>query len=166
MTGTGGRVDVLLRMVDPDLPPPAYEHPGDAGMDLRARTDVVLAPGERAMVPTGVSIALPDGYVALVCPRSGLAARLGLGVVNGPGVIDSGYRGGIAVVLVNHDPDDVITLRRGDRIAQLVITPVARVRWHPVDDLPGSQRSSGGFGSTGGVTAADGDDGSRAVTGS
>lgn len=156
MTDTGGRVDVLLRMVDPDLPPPAYEHPGDAGMDLRARTDVVLAPGERAVVPTGVSIALPDGYVALVCPRSGLAARVGLGVVNGPGVIDAGYRGEIAVVLVNHDPEKAVTLQRGDRIAQLVITPVSRARWIPVDALPGSQRSGGGFGSTGGFAQSDG----------
>lgn len=150
MTGPGGAVDVLLTMLDPELPAPAYEHPGDAGMDLRARTAVHLAPGERAVVPTGVSIALPDGYTALVCPRSGLAARAGLGVVNGPGVVDAGYRGEIAVVLVNHDPDTAIELRRGDRIAQLVITPVAKARWVPVESLPGSQRSNGGFGSTGG----------------
>lgn len=153
MISMGGGVDVLITMLDPDLPVPAYEHPGDAGMDLRARSDVHLAPGERAVVPTGVSIALPDGYMALVCPRSGLAARHGLGVVNGPGVVDAGYRGEISVVLVNHDPDNAVDLRRGDRIAQLVITPVARARWVPVDTLPGSQRSSGGFGSTGGVSA-------------
>lgn len=153
MISMGGGVDVLITMLDPDLPVPAYEHPGDAGMDLRARSDVHLAPGERAVVPTGVSMALPDGYMALVCPRSGLAARHGLGVVNGPGVVDAGYRGEISVVLVNHDPDNAVDLRRGDRIAQLVITPVARARWVPVDALPGSQRSSGGFGSTGGVSA-------------
>lgn len=147
-------VDVLITMLDPQLPAPAYEHPGDAGMDLRTRSDVHLAPGERAVVPTGVSLALPDGYMALVCPRSGLAARHGLGVVNGPGVVDAGYRGEISVVLVNHDPHAAVDLRRGDRIAQLVIAPVARARWVAVESLPGSQRSSGGFGSTGGFDSS------------
>lgn len=150
MSASPGHTEVLLAMLDPELPPPAYEHPGDAGMDLRARIDVRLLPGERATVPTGVSMALPPGYAALVCPRSGLAAREGLGVVNGPGVVDAGYRGEICVVLVNHDPETAIELSRGDRIAQLVVTPVAQVRWTPVTTLPGSQRSTGGFGSTGG----------------
>lgn len=145
-----GTTDVLLTMLDPGLPAPAYEHPGDAGMDLRTRMDVRLEPGERATVPTGVSLALPSGFMALVCPRSGLAARVGLGVVNGPGVVDAGYRGEISVVLVNHDRYSAIELTRGERIAQLVVTPVARVHWVPVASLPGSQRSTGGFGSTGG----------------
>lgn len=149
MTAPPGGVSALLTMLDPDLPVPAYEHAGDAGMDLRTRIDVRLDPGERAVVPTGVSIALPAGFAALVCPRSGLAARHGLGVVNGPGVVDAGYRGEIAVVLVNHDRRSAITLTRGDRIAQLVVTPVAQVHWVQVSELPGSVRAAGGFGSTG-----------------
>ncbi len=143
-------VAVLLHRLDPDLPAPAYEHPGDAGLDLRAREDVELAPGERALVPTGIAIALPAGTVALVCPRSGLAARHGVGLVNAPGVIDAGYRGEIAVILVNHDPTTPVRLSRGDRIAQLVIQPVLRAEVIDVEVLPGSHRGSGGFGSTGG----------------
>ncbi len=146
--------DVLVHRLDPDLPLPAYEHPGDAGLDLRARVDVQLAPGERALVPTGVAIALPDGYVALVCPRSGLAIRHGLGLVNAPGVVDAGYRGEISVVLVNHDPVATATISRGDRIAQLVVQEVARARLHEVSELPGSHRAAGGFGSTGGLSRA------------
>ncbi len=144
------RPAILLCMLDPDLPSPAYEHPGDAGLDLRARHDVRLEPGERALVPTGVSIALPPGYVGLVCPRSGLAARHGVGLVNAPGVIDAGYRGEISVVLVNHDTSRAVDLARGDRVAQLVVTPVASVDLVPVAELPGSHRGGGGFGSTGG----------------
>jgi dUTP pyrophosphatase len=143
-------VSVLLHRLDPTLPAPGYEHPGDAGLDLRARTDVELAPGERAMVPTGIAIALPAGTVALVCPRSGLAARHGLGLVNAPGVIDAGYRGEISVVLINHDHRQAIRLSRGDRIAQLVVQPVLQARLVEVDSLPGSHRGGGGFGSTGG----------------
>ncbi len=143
-------VEVLITRLDPDLPLPAYEHPGDAGLDLRARTDVSLAPGARALVPTGVAIALPPGCVALVCPRSGLALRHGVGLVNAPGVIDAGYRGEISVILVNHDLHDAVHLRRGDRIAQLLVQRVESARLVEVSDLPGSHRGTGGFGSTGG----------------
>lgn len=141
--------DVLLLQLDPDLPPPSYAHPGDAGADLCARTGLTLAPGERALVPTGVAIALPPGYAAFVMPRSGLALRHGIGLVNAPGTIDAAYRGEIAVTLINHDPAEAFEVRRGDRIAQLVVLPVARARFHPVDRLPGSHRGDGGFGSTG-----------------
>jgi dUTP pyrophosphatase len=143
-------VNVLITRLDPDLPLPSYAHPGDAGLDLYARTDVTLAPGERAMVPTGVAIALPAGYAAFVHPRSGLAARHGVGVVNGPGTIDAGYRGEIQVILINLDPGAEVTLRRGDRIAQLVVQQVPQVRLVEVAQLPGSARDTGGFGSTGG----------------
>lgn len=141
--------DVLITRLDPDLPLPAYEHPGDAGMDLRSRIDVTLEPGERRLVPTGMAIALPNGYVALVCARSGLALRHGIGLVNAPGIIDAGYRGEIGVILVNHDPSTPVTLSRGDRIAQLVIERVERARLVEVSELPGSHRGDGGFGSTG-----------------
>jgi dUTP pyrophosphatase len=136
--------------LDADLPLPAYAHPGDAGADLLTTVDVTLAPGERALVPTGVAIALPDGYVALVHPRSGLAARHGLSIVNTPGTIDAGYRGEIKVLLVNHDPVSPIELRRGDRIAQLVVQRFERARFVEVDQLPDSVRGDGGYGSTGG----------------
>lgn len=143
-------VDVELLRLDPDLPPPAYAHPGDAGADLRTAVDVTLAPGERVLVPTGVAIALPVGHVALVHPRSGLAARHGLSIVNTPGTVDAGYRGEIKVLLVNLDPREPVELRRGDRIAQLVIQRVERARFVAVDALPDSQRGPGGYGSTGG----------------
>jgi dUTP diphosphatase len=146
-----GPVDVLVTRLDPDLPMPAYEHPGDAGLDLRARSAVSLAPGARALVPTGIAIALPAGYVALVCPRSGLALRHGIGLVNAPGVIDAGYRGEISVILVNHDLDATVELHRGDRIAQLLVQRVEAARLVEVSDLPGSHRGAGGFGSTGGT---------------
>ena len=146
-------VEVLITRLDQDLPLPRYEHPGDAGLDLYARVDVSLAPGERALVPTGISLALPAGYAAFVHPRSGLAASRGLGMVNAPGVIDAGYRGELGVILINHDPSDSITLLRGDRIAQLVIQPVARAVLVEVSQLPGSHRGEGGFGSTGGQAA-------------
>lgn len=145
-------VDVLLHRLDPDLPLPSYAHPGDAGADLYARHDVMLAPAERASVATGVAIALPAGYAAFLHPRSGLAVRHGIGMVNAPGVIDAGYRGEIAVLLINHGHEPV-TLRRGDRIAQLVIQQVATMRVHEVDTLPGSHRGQGGFGSSGGFTS-------------
>jgi dUTP diphosphatase len=144
-------VEVLVTRLDPDLPMPSYEHPGDAGLDLRARADVSLAPGARALVPTGIAIALPAGHVALVCPRSGLALRHGIGLVNAPGVIDAGYRGEIAVILVNHDLEATVALRRGDRIAQLLVQRVESARLVEVADLPGSHRGTGGFGSTGGT---------------
>ncbi|GGM77965.1 deoxyuridine 5'-triphosphate nucleotidohydrolase [Thermopolyspora flexuosa] len=142
-------VEVLIQRLDPDLPPPAYAHPGDAGADLHAREDVELLPGERAVVPTGIAIALPDGYAAFVHPRSGLAARLGVTLVNAPGTIDAGYRGEIKVTLINTDTKNTVRLRRGDRIAQLVIQRVERARFHEVERLPGSARGENGFGSTG-----------------
>jgi dUTP pyrophosphatase len=141
-------IDVVR--LDAELPLPSYAHPGDAGADLLTTVDVTLAPGERAMVPTGVAIALPAGYVALVHPRSGLAARHGLSIVNAPGTVDAGYRGEIKVMLINHDPHLPIELRRGDRIAQLVVQRVERARFVEVGELPGSARGDGGYGSTGG----------------
>ena len=149
MSGSTDRVDVLVTMIDPDLPVPAYEHPGDAGLDIRSRESLRLGPGQRAMVPTGVTLALPPGYVALVCPRSGLAARHGIGLVNAPGVIDAGYRGEISVVIINHDPATDYEIQRGDRIAQLLVQPVSTAALVPVERLPGSHRGSDGFGSTG-----------------
>jgi dUTP pyrophosphatase len=144
--------DLAVEVVrlDADLPLPAYAHPGDAGADLLTTVDVSLAPGERALVPTGVAIALPEGYVALVHPRSGLAARHGLSIVNTPGTIDAGYRGEIKVMLINHDRTLPIELRRGDRIAQLVIQRFERATFVEVGELPDSVRGSGGYGSTGG----------------
>lgn len=147
-------VDVLVRRLDEALGLPAYAHPGDAGADLATTIDVTLAPGERAMVPTGISLALPDGYVALVHPRSGLAARCGVSIVNAPGTVDAGYRGEVTVLLVNLDPTESVTLRRGDRIAQLVLQKVSRARFVEVDALPVSARAAGGYGSTGGFSAA------------
>ncbi|CAB4714644.1 unannotated protein [freshwater metagenome] len=143
-------VRLLITRLDPDLPLPAYEHPGDAGLDLRARTAARLEPGQRALVPTGVSIALPPGFAAFVHARSGMALRAGLGVVNAPGVIDAGYRGEIGVILINHDTVNVIEVARGDRIAQLVVQQVAHALVDEVAELPGSHRGEGGFGSTGG----------------
>lgn len=145
---------VPLVRLDPDLPVPSYAHPGDAGADLLARTDVVLAPGERALVPTGVALALPVGYVGLVHPRSGLALRQGLTVLNAPGTIDAGYRGEIAVVLLNTDRDESVTVTRGDRIAQLVVQQVTTAQFDVVTELPQAARGEGGFGSTGGHASA------------
>ena len=139
----------LLRL-DPDLPPPAYAHPGDAGADLVTAVDLRLGPGERALVPTGVALAVPEGYVALVHPRSGLAARHGVSIVNTPGTVDAGYRGEVKVLLVNLDPAAPVELRRGDRVAQLVIQRVERARFVEVAALPPSARGAGGYGSTGG----------------
>jgi dUTP pyrophosphatase len=146
---------VEVTRLDTDLPLPAYAHPGDAGADLLTTVDVSLAPGERALVPTGVAIALPEGYVALVHPRSGLAARHGLSIVNTPGTIDSGYRGEIKVLLINHDPEQPIKLRRGDRIAQLVVQRYEHARFVAVDELPESARGAGGYGSTGGFATGE-----------
>jgi dUTP pyrophosphatase len=143
-------VDMLITRLDPDLPLPAYEHPGDAGLDLRSRVDITLAAGARALVPTGISIALPPGYAAFVCARSGLALRHGVGLVNAPGVVDAGYRGEIGVILVNHDVDTEVRIARGDRIAQLVVQRVEHASLVEVAELPGSHRGEGGFGSTGG----------------
>ena len=143
-------VRVQVRRLDPDLPPPAYAHPGDAGADLVAAEDAHIAPGERTVISTGMAIALPEGYAAFVHPRSGLAARAGLALVNAPGTIDSGYRGEIKVIVVNLDPREPIDLRRGDRLAQLVVQRVEYAEFVDVDELPGSARAEGGFGSTGG----------------
>jgi len=150
VTDPAADLDVQLVRLDPDLPPPAYAHPGDAGADLLTTVDVTLAPGERALVPTGVAIALPPGFVALVHPRSGLAARHGLSIVNTPGTVDAGYRGEIKVLLINHDPHHAVTLRRGDRVAQLVVQRFERARFVEVEELPDSVRGAGGYGSTGG----------------
>jgi dUTP pyrophosphatase len=143
-------VNVLITRLDPDLPLPAYEQPGDAGIDLYARASVVLPSGHRALVPTGIAIALPPGYAAFVHPRSGLAITRGIGVVNGPGTVDAGYRGEISVILINHDPDHDVRIERGDRIAQLVVQRVEHATLIEVTELPGSHRGEGGFGSTGG----------------
>jgi dUTP pyrophosphatase len=147
-------VEILVRRLDPDLPLPAYAHPGDAGADLATTADVTLAPGERATVGTGIALALPDGYAAFVHPRSGLAHRLGVSIVNAPGTVDAGFRGEIKVVLVNLDLREPVAFRRGDRIAQLVVQRVERARFHEVERLPGSARGAGGHGSTGVSSAA------------
>jgi dUTP pyrophosphatase len=143
-------LSVPVVRLDPDLPLPSYAHPGDAGADLVTTVDVVLAPGERALVPTGVALAIPEGYVGLVHPRSGLAARHGLSIVNTPGTVDAGYRGEVKVLLVNLDPREPVELRRGDRVAQLVLQRVERAGFVEVDALPDSSRGAGGYGSTGG----------------
>lgn len=141
---------MLIRRLDAEVPLPAYAHPGDAGADLITNEDVVLHPGERATVGTGIAIALPDGYAAFVHPRSGLAARLGITLVNAPGTVDAGYRGEIRVTLINTDGSEPARFSRGDRIAQLVVQRVERMRVHEVEQLPGSDRGLDGHGSTGG----------------
>lgn len=140
---------VLITRLDPQLPIPTYAKPGDAGADLYSRIDLTLAPGERALVPTGISIALPDGFVALVHPRSGLAIKHGISMVNAPGTVDAGYRGELQVILINTDLKEKFEIKRGDRIAQLVIQRVERAEFVEVATLPGSTRKSDGFGSTG-----------------
>jgi dUTP pyrophosphatase len=142
-------VQVLITRLDPDLPLPRYAKGGDAGADIVSRIDITLAPGERALVPTGIAIALPDGYVALVHPRSGLAIKHGVTMVNAPGTVDAGYRGELQIILINHDKSESISFKRGDRIAQLVIQKVERAEFVEVHELPGSGRGTGGFGSTG-----------------
>ena len=142
-------VQVLITRLDPDLPLPRYAKGGDAGADIVSRIDITLAPGERALVPTGIAIALPDGYVALVHPRSGLAIKHGVTMVNAPGTVDAGYRGELKIILINHDKSEAVSFKRGDRIAQLVIQKVERAEFVEVQELPGSGRGTGGFGSTG-----------------
>jgi dUTP pyrophosphatase len=149
-------VDVLIKRLDPHLPLPSRAHPGDAGVDLFTAVDVELGPGQRALVPTGVAIALPDGFAAFVHPRSGLAARHGVTLVNAPGTVDAGYRGEIRVTLLNTDTAEAVSFQRGDRIAQLVIQRVSLPVLHEVETLPGSSRGDGGFGSTGGHAASGG----------
>lgn len=153
--GAARPLDVEVVRLDPSLPLPAYGRPGDAGVDLACTTDVVLAPGRRELVGTGVAVALPEGYAGFVHPRSGLAARTGLSIVNAPGTVDAGYRGEIRVCLVNLGQDEV-RLVRGDRIAQLVVQRVEQVRFVEVDVLPESERGTGGHGSTGGHAALGG----------
>jgi dUTP pyrophosphatase len=142
-------VQVLIKRLDSSVPLPSYAKGGDAGADLTTTIDFTLAPGERQLVPTGIAIALPDGYVALVHPRSGLAIKAGITLVNAPGTVDAGYRGEISCILINHDRFESISFKRGDRIAQLVIQKVERADFIELSELPGSGRGSGGFGSTG-----------------
>ncbi|HZB51211.1 MAG TPA: dUTP diphosphatase [Mycobacteriales bacterium] len=143
-------VEVLVQRLDPGVPLPAYALPGDAGADVVTAVDAELAPGERAVLPTGLALALPEGYAAFVHPRSGLAARCGMALVNAPGTVDSGYRGEVKVIVINHDPVQPLRLSRGDRIAQLVLQRVERAAFRAVDALPPSTRGAGGHGSTGG----------------
>ncbi|MBA0125724.1 dUTP diphosphatase [Haloechinothrix sp. YIM 98757] len=146
-------VQVALTRIDPGMPVPHYAQPGDAGADLATTTDAVLAPGQREVLGTGIAIALPVGYAAFVHPRSGLAARAGLSIVNSPGTIDAGYRGEIKVCLINHDPVEPIVLNRGDRIAQLIVQRVEQARFVEVETLEHSARGTAGYGSTGGWQA-------------
>lgn len=153
---SAGPLRVQVQRLDPDVPLPTYARRGDAGADIVTTVDAVLVPGQRAMLPTGIAIALPDGYAAFVHPRSGLAARTGMSLVNSPGTVDSGYRGEIKVNVINHDPVEPIVLRRGDRIAQLVIHRVEVGEFVEVDVLPESQRGTDGHGSTGAATSLSG----------
>ena len=142
-------ITLKLKKLDEELPMPAYANPGDAGLDLYAAKDVILQPGQRGMIPTGIAIAIPQGYAGFVQPRSGLAAKQGFSIVNTPGLIDSGYRGEIGVIGLNTDTQSEITIKRGDRVAQLVIQEVPVVELLEVNELDETERSSGGFGSTG-----------------
>lgn len=142
-------VNVHIKLLDPELPAPAYAKPGDAGADLRSRIDFELEPGERALVPTGVAIALPKGYVGLVHPRSGLATKNGITIVNAPGTVDSGYRGELMVTLLNTDKTKSFHVQRGDRIAQLIIQKYEHAAFTVVDELDQTERGSSGFGSSG-----------------
>lgn len=149
-------VKVLLSRTDPGVPLPSYAKAGDAGADLVTTSNALIEPGERVVLGTGIAIALPVGYAGFVHPRSGLAARAGLSVVNTPGTIDAGYRGEIKVCLINHDPREPIVLSRGDRIAQLIVQRVAHAEFVEVDELEASERGDGGYGSTGGHAALTG----------
>jgi dUTP pyrophosphatase len=140
---------VLIKRLDPSVPLPIYAKAGDAGADLTTRIDFTINPGERMLIPTGISIALPNGYVALVHPRSGLAIKHGISMVNTPGTIDAGYRGELQVILINHDLAQSVSFKKGDRIAQLVIQKVEHADFVEVENLPDSERSVDGFGSTG-----------------
>lgn len=140
---------VLIKRLDPDLPLPSYAKPGDAGADIYSRIDVELNPGERKLIPTGIAIALPPGFAAFVHPRSGRAIKEGLGMVNAPGTVDAAYRGELQVILINHDSQNSIRIKRGERIAQLVIQKVEHAEFIELEELPGSSRGASGFGSTG-----------------
>src|SRR5215471_747259 len=141
--------EIRIKMLDKTVPVPRYAHPGDAGLDLPSRVDMVLEPGQRAMVPTGIAVAIPQGYAGFVLPRSGLASRHGIALVNSPGLIDSGYRGEVAIVMINTDRHKSFEIKRGDRIAQLVIQQVVEATTVQVSGLDETARGSGGFGSTG-----------------
>ncbi len=143
------KVQVLITRLDPAVPLPKYAKGGDAGADLVTTADLTLAPGERALAPTGIAIALPDGYAAFLHPRSGLAIKDGVTILNAPGTVDAGFRGELQVILINHDPTKTITFKRGDRIAQLIIQRVERADFIEVSELPGSDRGADGFGSSG-----------------
>ncbi len=142
-------IQVKIKRLDPELPLPKYANPGDAGLDLYSAVDVTIEPGRRTMIPTGVAIALPQGYAGFVQPRSGLAAKKGLSIVNTPGLVDSGYRGELKVIAINTDADEPIVVARGERIAQLVVQRVPSVELVEVDELDQTERGEGGFGSTG-----------------
>ena len=142
-------VQVLIQRLDEGVPLPLYAKPGDAGADLVTTIDFTLQPGERKLIPTGIAIALPDGFAAFVHPRSGLAVKHGVSIVNAPGTVDAGYRGELQVILINQDLTESVSFKRGDRIAQMVIQRVERANFLEVSELPGSGRGSGGFGSTG-----------------
>jgi dUTP pyrophosphatase len=142
-------VRLAIKRIDPELPVPAYAHVGDAGLDLRSAIDITIAPGARALIPTGIAVAVPEGCAGFVLPRSGLAIRHGLGVLNSPGLIDSAYRGEIKAILVNHDPESPIVIARGDKIVQLVIQRVENCQIDVVAELDETVRGEGGFGSTG-----------------
>lgn len=146
-------LNIELKLLDKGIAPPTYALPGDAGADLVTTIDVTLEPGQRQLVPTGVAVAIPEGYAGFVHPRSGLASRAGLSIVNAPGTIDAGYRGEIKVALINLDPAETIELKRGERIAQLVFQPVYQATFTLVEELPDSVRQDAGFGSTGGFGA-------------
>ena len=142
-------IEIQIKLLDEDLPMPRYQHEGDAGLDLPSRVDYVLEPGERAMIPTGIAVAIPRGYAGFVLPRSGLASRHGIALVNSPGLVDAGYRGEMAIIMINTDKRESFHIKRGDRIAQLVIQKVEAVVPRKVDELDDTSRGSGGFGSTG-----------------
>ena len=142
-------VEVLIERLDPELPLPSYAKTGDAGMDIATAIDFELLPGERMLVPTGMAIAMPNGYAAFVHPRSGLAIKHGVSMVNAPGTVDAGYRGELKIILINHDLRETVSFKRGDRIAQLVFQKVSFAKLVEVNSLPGSERAAGGFGSTG-----------------
>lgn len=143
------KIRLAVKQLDPELPLPRYAHHDDAGADLHSAEDFILQPGERRLVPTGLAVAIPEGWVGLVHPRSGLAARHGVSIVNAPGTIDAGYRGEIKVMLINTDPSTPVGFDRGDRIAQLLLQEVAQADFTPVDELPETVRGAGGFGSSG-----------------
>jgi dUTP pyrophosphatase len=143
------QLQVLIKRLDPSVPMPSYAKGGDAGADLTTTIDFTIAPGERILIPTGISIALPNGYAAFVHPRSGLAIKSGISMVNTPGTVDAGYRGELKVILINHDPTQSVSFKKGDRIAQLIIQKVEVAEFVEVSELPGSERATGGFGSTG-----------------